>query len=56
MHPLQPEGTVQGSLELMYELAGELLMEISGFAGVSLQPAAGAHGEFAGRADHARLP
>ncbi len=47
VHPLQPEGTVQGSLELMYNLQ-EALMEISGFAGVSLQPAAGAHGEFAG--------
>jgi glycine dehydrogenase subunit 2 len=47
VHPLQPEATVQGSLELMYELQ-EALKEIAGFAGVSLQPAAGAHGEFAG--------
>ena len=47
VHPLQPEATVQGSLQLMYELQ-EMLAEISGFAAVSLQPAAGAHGEFAG--------
>jgi len=46
-HPLQPEETVQGNLQLMYELQ-EYLKEIAGFAGVSLQPAAGAHGEFAG--------
>ena len=47
VHPLQPESTVQGSLQLMYELQ-EALKEIAGFAAVSLQPAAGAHGEFAG--------
>lgn len=47
VHPLQPKATVQGSLELMYKLQ-ELLKEISGYAAVSLQPAAGAHGEFAG--------
>jgi glycine dehydrogenase subunit 2 len=47
VHPLQPEMTVQGSLELIYKLQ-EALKEIAGFAGVSLQPAAGAHGEFAG--------
>ncbi len=46
-HPLQPEWMAQGSLELMYHLQ-ETLKEISGFAGVSLHPAAGAHGEFAG--------
>lgn len=46
-HPLQPEETVQGNLQLMFELQ-ELLKEISGFAGVCLQPAAGAHGEFSG--------
>ncbi len=46
-HPLQPQKTVQGNLQLMYELQ-EQLKEIAGFAGVSLQPAAGAHGEFAG--------
>jgi glycine dehydrogenase subunit 2 len=47
VHPLQPISTVQGSLELMYKLQ-EYLGEIGGFAGVSLQPAAGAHGEFTG--------
>jgi glycine dehydrogenase subunit 2 len=38
---------LQGSLELMYRLQ-EALKEIAGFAGVSLQPAAGAHGELTG--------
>lgn len=47
LHPLQPEETVQGALALMYRLQ-EYLKEIGGFAGVSLQPAAGAHGEFTG--------
>ncbi|HHJ06163.1 MAG TPA: glycine dehydrogenase subunit 2 [Anaerolineae bacterium] len=46
-HPLQPQETVQGNLQLMYELQ-EAIKEIAGFAGVSLQPAAGAHGEFSG--------
>ncbi len=46
-HPLQPIDTVQGNLLLMYELQ-EWLMEIGGFAGVTLQPAAGAHGELTG--------
>lgn len=46
-HPLQPIETVQGSLFLMYQLQ-EYLKEISGFAAVSLQPAAGAQGEFTG--------
>jgi len=47
IHPLQPVETVQGALHLMYELQ-EFLKEIGGFAGVSLQPAAGAHGELTG--------
>jgi len=46
-HPLQPIETVQGNLALMYELQ-EWLKEISGFSAVTLQPAAGAHGEFTG--------
>jgi glycine dehydrogenase subunit 2 len=46
-HPLQDPQAVQGNLQLMYELQ-EWLAEIGGFAGVSLQPAAGAHGEFTG--------
>jgi glycine dehydrogenase subunit 2 len=46
-HPLQDPGTAQGNLALMYQLQ-EWLKEIGGFAGVTLQPAAGAHGEFTG--------
>lgn len=46
-HPLQPENTVQGNLALMYDLQ-EHLKEISGFQAVSLEPAAGAQGEFVG--------
>ncbi len=46
-HPLQPIETVQGNLLLMFEMQ-EWLKEISGFAAVTLQPAAGAHGEFTG--------
>ncbi|HNT03308.1 MAG TPA: aminomethyl-transferring glycine dehydrogenase subunit GcvPB [Bacillota bacterium] len=47
IHPLQPEATVQGALKLMYEFDG-MLSEISGMDRVSLQPAAGAHGELTG--------
>ena len=46
-HPYQDEFTVQGNLQLVWELQ-ELLREIGGFVGVSLQPAAGAQGELAG--------
>src|SRR5215475_14075044 len=46
-HPLQPQETVQGNLALMFELQ-RWLAEIGGFAGVSLQPCAGAHGELTG--------
>jgi glycine dehydrogenase subunit 2 len=46
-HPLQPVETVQGNLALMYQLQ-EWLKEISGFAAVTLQPAAGAQGELTG--------
>jgi len=46
-HPLQPIETIQGCLMLMYELQ-EWLKEIGGFAGVTLQPAAGAQGELTG--------
>ncbi len=45
-HPLQPDATVQGILCLLYELQ-TMLGEIAGLSGVSLQPAAGAHGELA---------
>ena len=46
-HPLQPVETVQGNLALMFSLQ-EMLKEIGGFAGITLQPAAGAHGELTG--------
>jgi glycine dehydrogenase subunit 2 len=46
-HPYQSEDTVQGNLQLMYALQ-EYLKALSGFHGVSLQPAAGAHGELTG--------
>lgn len=47
LHPLQDESTVQGALELMYDLS-EKLSEIGGMDTFSLQPAAGAQGELAG--------
>ena len=47
IHPLQDESTIQGALELMYELQN-WLKELSGLAAISLNPAAGAHGEYAG--------
>jgi glycine dehydrogenase subunit 2 len=46
-HPLQDPESVQGNLALMFCLQ-EWLAEIGGFAAVSLQPAAGAQGEFTG--------
>ena len=46
-HPYSPEALSQGSLQLMFELQ-EYLKEISGMDAVSLQPAAGAHGEMTG--------
>ncbi|QQS41703.1 MAG: aminomethyl-transferring glycine dehydrogenase subunit GcvPB [Acidobacteriota bacterium] len=47
LHPLAPEDEAQGALRLIYELQ-EDLAEITGLPGVSLQPAAGAHGEMTG--------
>jgi hypothetical protein len=41
LHPLAPEETIQGLLELLFELQ-QMLGEISGLPAVSLQPAAGA--------------
>ena len=46
-HPYQPVSTLQGTLALLADLE-HVLAEISGFAGVTLQPAAGAQGELAG--------
>lgn len=45
IHPLQDESSVQGAMELMYDLQ-EHLIEITGMDDVTLQPAAGAHGEW----------
>lgn len=47
LHPLTPPGLAQGALELMVALQ-DLLAEIVGMDGVSLQPAAGAQGELTG--------
>ncbi len=47
LHPAQPQATLQGALELIYELQ-RYLAAISGMDAVSLQPAAGAQGEFTG--------
>ncbi|MFA9559412.1 aminomethyl-transferring glycine dehydrogenase subunit GcvPB [Evansella sp. AB-rgal1] len=47
IHPYQPESTLQGALELMYKLQNSLA-EITGMDAVTLQPAAGAHGEWTG--------
>lgn len=47
IHPYQSEETVQGALELMYNLDKQL-SEISGMARSTIQPAAGAHGELTG--------
>src|SRR5262245_27024752 len=44
MHPLQTDESAQGMLELLWELQ-DILTEIAGLDGTSLQPAAGAHGE-----------
>ncbi|MCC7085228.1 MAG: aminomethyl-transferring glycine dehydrogenase subunit GcvPB [Pirellulales bacterium] len=44
LHPYQPEETLQGLLAMLHELQ-EMLAEIAGLDAVSLQPAAGAHGE-----------
>jgi glycine cleavage system P protein (glycine dehydrogenase) subunit 2 len=46
-HPLQDIESAQGNLELMFRLQ-QWLAEIGGFAGVSLQPSAGAQAEFTG--------
>lgn len=46
-HPMLDDSMVQGNLRIMYGLQN-YLAEITGLPGVSLQPAAGAHGELAG--------
>ncbi|MCY0884774.1 MAG: aminomethyl-transferring glycine dehydrogenase subunit GcvPB, partial [Firmicutes bacterium] len=47
LHPLQPPETVQGILELLAGLE-QALAEITGMDAITLQPAAGAHGELTG--------
>ncbi len=47
LHPLQPACTAQGALEVMARTA-DALAEIAGMDAVTLQPAAGAHGEYTG--------
>lgn len=47
LHPCQPQETVQGALQLYYEMQ-VMLAEITGMDSFTLQPAAGAHGEMAG--------
>ncbi len=47
IHPMQPQQTVQGALHLMHELQ-HWLATLSGLPGITLCPAAGAHGELTG--------
>jgi glycine dehydrogenase subunit 2 len=47
IHPYQPEESIQGAMELLYLLQQDLA-EITGMDRVTLQPAAGAHGEWTG--------
>src|ERR1700754_5004757 len=47
LHPLAPEADSQGALQVIFELQ-QHLAEITGLPGISLQPAAGAHGEMTG--------
>jgi glycine dehydrogenase subunit 2 len=47
IHPLQPVDTVQGALEVIYELAG-WLVTLTGMHSVAMSPKAGAHGELCG--------
>ena len=47
IHPLQPAGYAQGSLEIIWR-TDKLLAEICGMDATTLQPAAGAHGEYTG--------
>lgn len=47
LHPLQDDKDAQGALELMFKLQ-EALKEITGMVAITLQPAAGAHGELTG--------
>ena len=47
MHPDTPDQAMQGSIEVIYRLQ-EVLKKVTGFAGITVQPAAGAQGEYVG--------
>ena len=47
VHPLQPQSSVQGALELMHELA-DWICKLTGMPAVAMSPKAGAHGELCG--------
>src|SRR5437764_14484062 len=47
VHPLQPQETVQGALQVINELAFWLL-DLTGMYGAAMSPKAGAHGELCG--------
>ena len=47
LHPTQPEKSVQGALQALYE-AKQTLLEVTGMDDMTFQPAAGAHGEYTG--------
>ncbi len=53
-HPYQPEKISQGALRVMKTLA-DCLLDITGMDAITLQPAAGAHGEMTGHHADARL-
>ena len=53
-HPYQPEKISQGALRIIKTLS-DCLLEITGMDAITLQPAAGAHGELTGLADGSRL-
>ena len=47
LHPLQPQDTVQGAMEVLHR-AEDLLCKITGMDAMTFEPAAGAHGEYTG--------
>ena len=47
IHPYQPDSLSQGAMQVMAELE-RCLLDITGMDAITLQPAAGAHGEFTG--------
>ena len=55
IHPMQPQATVQGALELIEELA-DWLMKLTNMPAVAMSPKAGAHGELVRHAGHPRGP